>query len=96
MTHSVLIHLFCDKLCVVRRHFSSPLLFGGFEPKVSFASINDKCRERGDVVGNVVMWLGSLCVQIKMTFLERGGLALRNVVFLDVESLIPIVRHVLG
>jgi hypothetical protein len=35
-------------------------------------------------------------VQIRRTFLERGGLALRNVAFLDVESLIPFVRHVLG
>jgi len=42
MAHSVLIHLFRDKLYVVHRHFSSPLLFGGFEHKVSFASINDE------------------------------------------------------
>jgi hypothetical protein len=35
-------------------------------------------------------------VQIRRTFLERGGLAFRNVAFLDVEPLLPIVRHVLG
>ena len=40
MVHSVLIHLFCDKLYVGRRRFFSPLLFEGFEHKVSFASIN--------------------------------------------------------
>ena len=35
-------------------------------------------------------------MRIKRTFLERGGLALRNVAFLDVECLIPIVTYVLG
>lgn len=51
MVHSVLIHLFCDELYVVHRHFSSPLLFGGFENKDSFATIMTKHRECGDVVG---------------------------------------------
>jgi len=41
MFRNVLTHLFCDKLYVVR-HFSSPLLFEGFEHKVSLAGINDE------------------------------------------------------
>ena len=42
MVHSVPIQLFCVKLYVVLRHFSTPLLFGGFVHKVSFAVINDE------------------------------------------------------